>query len=295
LISSIEESTLARDFGEGRVNGGTLSEPELRAVEDVLDFIRRKNRLAADEWEDFHSWVWVRLAQTGYGALRKFERRGSLRQFLAVTLHRLLLDYRAAKWGKWRPSSRARNLGPDAEQLEFYLQRQGYSIGQAVQTMKLNHGSMRSEEELERIASELPVRIRRREQTDDLLDRVASAEPTPFDSLEAKDIETEEQRTMEALEAAVTGLGSEERVIVKMRFEQGCKLNEVAAALGLKPSVFYRRFERLLRTMRAALESKGVSAGCIDRLFPDRAVGRTAKPSVSIHDKGSKTQLQSWR
>ena len=93
----------------------TLSEPELRAVEDVLSFIRRKNRLTAEEWEDFHSWVWVRLAETDYRILRKFENRGSLRKFLGVTFHRLLLDFRNGKWGKWRPSSLARSLGRDVE------------------------------------------------------------------------------------------------------------------------------------------------------------------------------------
>ena len=111
---------------------GTLSDSQLREIEDVLDFIRRKNRLAADEWEDFHSWVWVRFAETDYAVLRKFEGRGSLRKYLAVTLHRLLLDYRTAKWGKWRPSSHARKLGGDAERLEFYIRRHGYSVSEAI-------------------------------------------------------------------------------------------------------------------------------------------------------------------
>lgn len=275
---------------------GTISESELRAVEDVLDFIRRKNRLAAEEWEDFHSWVWVRLAETDYGVLRKFERRGSLRKFLAVTLHRMLLDYRNAKWGRWRSSSRARSLGSDAEQLEFYIQCQGYSVGEAVQTIKLAHRSTRSEEELERIASELPVRSRRREQTEDWLDRIASAGPTPLDSLERKEIETQDQRTMEALEAALARLGPEERVIFRMRFEQGCKLKEVGVALGLSPKRFYQRFEKLLRALRAELESQGVRAECLDRLFAEApVVGISRGWSVSNHEMGKATKYQSWR
>ncbi len=275
---------------------GTISESELRAVEDVLDFIRRKNRLAAEEWEDFHSWVWVRLAETDYGVLRKFERRGSLRKFLAVTLHRMLLDYRNAKWGRWRSSSRARSLGSDAEQLEFYIQCHGYSVGEAVQTIKLAHRSTRSEEELERIASEIPVRSRRREQAEDWLDRIASAGPTPLDSLERKEIETQDQRTMEALEAALARLGPEERVIFRMRFEQGSKLKEVAVALGLRPKRFYQHFEKLLRALRAELESQGISAECIDRLFAEAPVAGISRGlSVSNPEMGKSKKYQSWR
>jgi RNA polymerase sigma factor (sigma-70 family) len=262
---------------------GALSESELRAVEDVLGFIRRKNRLAAEEWEDFHSWVWVRLAETDYRLLRKFEHRGSLHKFLGVTLHRLLLDFRSSKWGKWRPSRRAERLGPDVELLEFYLLREGYPLGQAVQSVKLNHHSPRSAEELERIASELPVRRRSREQSDDSLDRVASGSPTPLDSFERKEMAIEEERTMAVLEAALSRLEPEERVMVRLRFEQGYKLNEVAAALGHTPKTIYRRFEKLLRTLRAALETEGVSADCIERLFVDAPAGGTSTEAVRLY------------
>jgi RNA polymerase sigma factor (sigma-70 family) len=265
------------------VERGFLSESDLRAVEDVLDFIRRKNRLSAEEWEDFHSWVWVRLAETDYGVLRKCEKRGSLRSFLAITLHRLLLDYRTAKWGKWRPSRRARSLGSDIEQLEFYVQRQAYSIGQAARTVKLNHGSMRSEEDLERIASELPVRRQRRELDNGSLERIASTGPTPLDVLERTEIAGEEERMMRVLEASLSRLGPEERVILKMRFTDGSKLNEIAAALGLDPKAFYRRFEKLLENLRATLETEGISAECVDRVFQPKTDPENVHSPVRLY------------
>ena len=73
-------------------------ESALSILEDVLQHIRRKRRLSVEEWEDFHSWTWVKLTESGYAAIQKFEGRGSLRAFLAVVLNRYLLDYRAQKW-----------------------------------------------------------------------------------------------------------------------------------------------------------------------------------------------------
>ena len=76
LTFSIQESSVAsRDFGEEQMVPETLSESELHAVEDVLGFIRRNKRLTIEEREDIHSWVWVRLAETDYRILRKFEHR----------------------------------------------------------------------------------------------------------------------------------------------------------------------------------------------------------------------------
>jgi RNA polymerase sigma factor (sigma-70 family) len=275
---------------------GVLSDSQVREIEDVLDFIRRKNRLSDDEWEDFHSWVWVRFAETDYAVLRKFEGRGSLRAFLAVTLHRLLLDYRTAKWGKWRPSRRALSLGADGEQLEFYIRCQGYSIGEAIQTMKLNHGSTRTEEELERIASELPVRSRGRELTQDWLNRLASPGPTPHDSLQSKESQTEVRRAAEVLESLLARLEPEERVMLDMRFEQGCKLNEIASALGLTSERFYRRFERLLRKLRRRLETEGIDAQYVDRLFAEKPQARTfVESSVSLHDEEPAAPFRSRR
>ena len=70
----------------------------------------------------------------------------------------------------------------------------------------LNHRSLRSEEELERIAAELPVKRRWREQADDSLERVASAEPTPFESFERNASATEEEQVMTTLEALLSRL-----------------------------------------------------------------------------------------
>src|SRR5215208_5464467 len=49
---------------------------------------------------------------------RRFERRSSLPTYVTVVIQRLFLDYRNRLWGKWRPSSDAKRLGPTAMLLE---------------------------------------------------------------------------------------------------------------------------------------------------------------------------------
>ena len=86
----------------------------LALIEGVIGFVSRRHHLDAAEADDFEAHVKLKLVQDNYAVLQRFEGRCSLRGFLAVVVERLLLDYRTARWGKWRPSADAKRLGPTA-------------------------------------------------------------------------------------------------------------------------------------------------------------------------------------
>src|SRR5262245_42612463 len=87
----------------------------------------RRHRLSESERQDFESWVWVRLMDNDFHVIRQFRGQSSFATYLRVVLQRAVLDYRAAKWGKWRPSARARRLGAKAVALERLITRDGVS------------------------------------------------------------------------------------------------------------------------------------------------------------------------
>ncbi len=61
-----------------------------------------------------------------------------------------------------------------------------------------------------------------------------------------------------ALEGALGKLDAEDRVILRMRFEDGFTVADVARALDLRQKPLYRRVEGLLRRLRRELEGRGM-------------------------------------
>ena len=63
------------------------------------------------------------------------------------------------------------------------------------------------------------------------------------------------------LRRAILGLPDQDRVIVRLHFLEGMRLNTVAELLSLRPKPLYRRVERILQALRDRLEADGLDAG----------------------------------
>jgi RNA polymerase sigma factor (sigma-70 family) len=62
------------------------------------------------------------------------------------------------------------------------------------------------------------------------------------------------------IDAALAQLDTEDRVILRLRFEDDVSVPEIARLLRLgSPFALYRRLKRILATLRKALESGGIS------------------------------------
>src|SRR5437762_4803377 len=105
---------------------------ELQTVERTIRFACRHRCLRHDEADEFESYVKFKLIDDDYAILRKYDRRSSFAAFLSVVVHRLLLDYRIAQWGKWHSSAQARRLGEPAITIETMLVRDHRSIDEAL-------------------------------------------------------------------------------------------------------------------------------------------------------------------
>ena len=101
------------------------------------------------------------------------------------------------------------------------------------------------------------------------MDELPSHRPSPQGELRARDVEEARDRVEGLLERVLSRLEAEERVAVKMRFEQGLKLSEIAIALGRNPKRFYRQFQRLMTRLRRSLENDGVDAGYLELVFSE--------------------------
>lgn len=242
------------------MHSGELPEDPWPLIERVMARVARRQALSVDEAEDFTSWARLRLLEGGSATLAKFEGKSTLETFLRVVLLNLFRDYRIAKWGKWRPSAVARRLGPAAIRLETLIYRDGLSSQEAVAIVSSQLGSSTPAVEIERLAERLPNRSRPRFEREEALHEVPALAGDGESAVVALELEAKVRKTQEALRAALGRLPPQDRLVLKLRFQEGLKIVEIARALGIAAKNLYPRLERCMTLLRRALEEEGVQA-----------------------------------
>ena len=246
-----------------------LFESSLPIIAGVVRFVCHRHRLDPEESKEFESEVMLWLVDRDYKIIGRFQHRSSLRTYLVVVIQRLFLDYRNHLWGKWRSSAEAIRLGPVAVRLERLLAREGYDFDQACETLRTNEGVTLSRAELADIAARFPIRTRRSVVGEEALETVAESGGSPDAGALAADPSAIGMQIRRALAPAVQALADQDRLILRLRFQDGLGVADIARALHLEQRPLYRRFESLLRGLRDALEAAG-----IDRDAAREAVSR---------------------
>lgn len=262
----------------------------LDAIEGVVRFVCRRHKVSAAETEEFSSEVKLRMVQSDYEVLRRFEGRSSLRTYLTVVIGRLYLDYCNHHWGKWRVSAEARRLGPVAIRLETLLVRDGLGFSEAARVLLHQECAGATEEELLAIAARLPVRMRR------VMVGELTLETTPSDSQTDASALLADRRaaalsTAIALRAAMAGLTDQEQLILRLQYLEGLSIADIARALHLESKPLYRRLETVMKHLRSALLGAGVSEvearALIDGTAADIGLALMWKPASSPDEDAS--------
>jgi RNA polymerase sigma factor for flagellar operon FliA len=254
----------------GAVVDESLFVSHLPLIDSIITQVCRRHHLSAGEVEEVSSEIKLRLIERNYEVLRRFQGRSSLRTYLIVVVHRLFLDHRIKLWGKWRPSASAKRLGPVAILLERLVTRDGWSFEQAVEVLRTNHGVDASREALSKLHDQLPSHAPGRHFVSEDAGRdLASSAPSPEANLIRAEQDFVGNRVHQALERALRTLTSEERLIVRMRFENAFPVSEIALALHLDQKRLYRTINAVLARLRTRLIAEGISLEDVTTLFAD--------------------------
>jgi RNA polymerase sigma factor for flagellar operon FliA len=245
---------------------------QLDLIERVIAYTCARQRLAASDAEDFASYVKLKFVESDYALLAKFEGRSSVRTFLTVVVQRMFLDYRISAWGKWRPSAAARRAGPVAVLLERLMIRDGYPFQQACEVLRTNHRVDANHAELERLAGRLPIRTRRHFEPDEALAEMPSRDRGLDDLAAERDRRVTADRLSDAVPTLMARMDVQDRLILTMRFEDGCTVAEIATILRLDQKPLYRRVDRLLKELRQGLEAEGIDCASVLEMLESPAV-----------------------
>ena len=234
---------------------GDLYSEHAGTIESVLAYVRRSNRLTADAGDEFCSWARLRLLEDDCAILRKFRGLSTFKTYLVIVIQRLFLDWRGAEWGRWRPSTEARRLGPVAVELSRLVLRDHIEYEQAV-ALLVSKGIAASEKECDDVWAQLKKRAQRAFVDIDDADELSEDDEDP--------VEKEQRRqrakaVRQALRSARAALPPGDQLILKLRLESGFTVARIARLQGMDQKVLYRRFEQIYRQLHKAMTASGIS------------------------------------
>jgi RNA polymerase sigma factor (sigma-70 family) len=217
----------------------------------------RRHRLPPQDRPDLVSIFWTHLAKDDHRVLRQFRGPGGIAAYLRTIVDRLVLDLRTSLWGKWRPSAKARRLGPQAEAFERLVVRDGRPPDEARALVQTTMGGA--------VTSELPGtascwRSPRHQVSLDLAAGHRAATADPLVALIDKRRERHGRVVGHRLRQTVGALPADDQLLIRMRHERGLKVSQIAAMLGADQKRLYRRYQTIHAQLRNALAAAGISA-----------------------------------
>jgi len=234
----------------------TPSPEHLALFARIVRDVARAGRLTPQDQDDFVQSAQLKVLERNYDVFRRFGGRSSMSTYLCVVARRMLLDWRNASHGKWRPSAMARQLGPTATALERLIHRDGHPRSEAIEVLRSN-GSTDTEASLLSLANRLPCRRPfRLVFGEELMTDAAVAFEDPIAAAERR---RSELRVRRALSRALRDLPSDDASLLRQRYLQGQTICGIARRLHVDPPVLYRRMANALRLLRASLGAAGVT------------------------------------
>jgi RNA polymerase sigma factor (sigma-70 family) len=216
--------------------------------------------------EDFASHVKLKFVEDDYKILRSFQGFSQFETYISSVIRRLLLDYRNAQVGKWRPSAEAKRLGPLAQDLEIKVQREGKSLEQAAQELRYHYKDV-TIEHLKELFDRLPVRERRPVAVD-----IDNAQHVAIDA--RFDAETGQltQRVSQVLNAAVRELTPDDRTLIRWHYGADMQISQISRLMQKNHHSLYRRCRKIAELLRSRLHAAGISASDIEDLAVTRSL-----------------------
>ena len=230
----------------------------------------------ADPVADCFLFVCERLSEKTFRRLRLFKPGGAARfsTWLRVVVRNLCLDWRRKEFGRHRIFQSIARLDALDQDIFQCIYEQGLAKEESFVILRAKHPRLtlaQLEESLARVKGALtdrqiwlaaarPLEVQSLETSpgDDpkkMAEELADPAPNP-ESLFAQ----KEQR--DGLELALSRLSKPERLLIKLRFEQGLTLQETALLLDLKDAQTVDRRQRdIIEKLRKDLDTFSVSGG----------------------------------
>lgn len=243
------------------VEAKSLFESNLSITDEIIKKYCYRHNVGGDEADECNSYVYEKIIDNDYQQIREFKGKSSYETYMSTVIFRILID-RMRSSGRWRPSQKALKIGKEAVILEELVFRKKYSFEQAYNILTTNHNiSIERERAYEiitllqrkRLTSALPRDV---ELTDDVSDKKVTL---PDEAA----INKETSKIKGQLDYIVTDLrnllSNEERLLLRMRFEDNIKISEIARVLKKDRDYIDKKLKAILTKFKDEILSRNIS------------------------------------
>lgn len=241
------------------IRGRMLLETNLPLIQRKLRSLSRHGGLPPHEAEEFRSWALFKLVDDDYRILGRWEGRSTFSGYLTVVLRNLLRDYQIRLWRKWRPCAASCRRGKEAMLLERLIVRDGLSIAEAVERLRIEQGVSLSPDEVAQLAAAFPRRQVWRQVSDSELLQVA-IDGQVESRVEEKERARIARRLHELLVPLLQSLPAEERLILKLYFFDGFSMAAISPIVGRSQRELFAMRDRCLKRLRRSLDEGGMDS-----------------------------------
>lgn len=219
-----------------------------------------KHNLTEDMADEYCSHVYEKLIENDYKKIREFKGKSSYKTYLTVVITRILID-KIRSGGRWTPSQKALKMGKTAMMLEELVFRNNYSFDQAYNTLITTHNNSISREKAYEIVTELQRKrvISARPKETELVDNI-SDEKVSFPDNEVENKETLNKKTLlnNIIQEIRMALSNEERLLLKMHFEDGIKVSVIARVLKKERRYIDSKMSSILHKFKQDILSRDI-------------------------------------
>lgn len=243
------------------VEAKSFFESNLSITDEIIKKYCYRHNVVGDEADECNSYVYEKIIENDYQKIREFNGKSSYKTYMTTVIPRILID-RMRSGGRWRPSQKALRIGKEAVILEELVFKKKYSFEQAYNTLTTNHNiSIERERAYEiitllqrkRLTSASPGK---QEITDNEPDGKA---PSPDEAA----IINETSKIKEQLDAIIEEirnfLSNEDRLLLRMRFEDNIKISEIARVLKKDRDDIDRKLKAILTNFKSEILSRNIS------------------------------------
>ena len=164
--------------------------------------------------------------------------------------------------GRWRPSETARRLGDTAIELEKLTSRSHHTFDEACHIIASNPQNRLSRNQLYDLYAQLPQKeasIRPVDDPEEALRTVAAPSAQASESLEQHRLHSVQDK-LDLIVGEMRGsLSPEDRLMLKMAFEDDLALSEIARGLGKERAAVDRRIKKILTGFKEQILAKGIN------------------------------------
>lgn len=243
----------------------------LTVTNKIIEKYCRMHNVRGNEVDDCRSYVYEKLIDNDYKKIREFKGNSSYKTFITVVITRILIDRKRLSSRKWKPSKKAIEIGKEAVILEELVYCKDCSFEEAYNILTTNHNIPIDRDKAYEIVTQLQGRnIRRKRHKKVEIDEngygIHSISPEEA-AIDEENLKIKEQLYI-IIKEMHESLSNEERLLLKMRFEDDISISKIARILKMNRSDVDKKLKAIIRRFKDKILTKGISIDSIrDILF----------------------------